>query len=413
LLPRQRVFLSAGLEKSRFLERALFPNSVPIMLKPLMITAIEPCDEALRAPIRTFLSEHLVNLAAPQRARSWLGFDADFSRALGAKGWIGLTLPPQYGGGGRSHFARFVLVEELLISGAPVAAHWIAERQSAPMILRYGTEDQRRRIVPAICRGELTFCAGLSEADSGSDLASIRSRARRTDHGWRLDGTKIWTTNGHRADYMIGLFRTSGTPQDRSVGLSQFLIDMRTAGISARPIKDLAGDDHFSEIHFENVELPPDALLGTEGAGWEQVNVELAFERSGPERIYSSMVLTNEWMSFLRRRGSLCVKDKELVGRLVARLATLRNLSLAVTGRLMDAESPVIEACIVKELGTTFEQSIPALIADHLAGEPAGTIPSTLSATLEYVAGMSPSFSLRGGTREILRGIIARGLGLR
>jgi acyl-CoA dehydrogenase len=213
---------------------------------------------------------------------------------------------------------------------------------------------------------------------------------------------------------MIGLFRTSGTPQDRTVGLSQFLIDMRTAGISARPIKDLAGDDHFSEVHFENVELPPDALLGSEGAGWEQVNVELAFERSGPERIYSSMVLINEWMSFLhKRRESPSVKDKELLGRLAARLATLRNLSLAVTSRLVETESPVAEASVVKDLGTTFEQSIPVSIAVHLADEPAGTIPETLSATLEYVAGMSPSFSLRGGTREILRGIIARGLGLR
>jgi alkylation response protein AidB-like acyl-CoA dehydrogenase len=384
------------------------------MLKPLMMTAVEPCDEALRAPVREFLSKHLANLSAPQRARSWLGFDADFSRALGQKGWIGLTLPPEYGGGGRGHFARFVLVEELLVWGAPVAAHWIAERQSAPMILRYGTEEQRRRIVPAICRGEVTFCAGLSEADSGSDLASIRSRAQRIDNGWRLNGSKIWTTYGHRADYMIGLFRTSGTPQDRTVGLSQFLIDMRAAGISARPIKDLAGDDHFSEVHFENVELPPEALLGSEGAGWEQVNVELAFERSGPERIYSSMVLINEWMSFLhKRRGSPSVKDSELVGRLAARLATLRNLSLAVTSRLVETESPIAEASVVKDLGTTFEQSIPVSIAVHLAEEPAGTIPETLSATLEYIAGMSPSFSLRGGTREILRGIIARGLGLR
>jgi alkylation response protein AidB-like acyl-CoA dehydrogenase len=389
------------------------PRPHILMLKPLTLTSITPDDEALRAPVREFLSEYLANMPPHHRARSWLGFDADFSRALGRKGWVGLMLPVAYGGGGRSHFARFVLVEELLNWGAPVAAHWIAERQSAPIILRFGSEEQRRRIVPAICRGEAVFCAGLSEPDSGSDLASIRSKAQRTDAGWRLSGTKLWTTNGHRADYMIGLFRSSGAPRDRSAGLSQFLINMKTPGITARPIKDLAGDDHFSEVHFDNVELPHDSLLGAEGAGWEQVNVELAYERSGPERILSSMVLVNEWLAFLRRRGSASLKDRELVGRLTARLAALRNLSLAVTSRLMGPESPVIEASMVKDLGTAFEQSIPVLISDHLAGEPSSTIPATLLATLEYVAGMSPSFSLRGGTREILRGIIARGLGLR
>ncbi|MFC3069139.1 acyl-CoA dehydrogenase family protein [Phenylobacterium soli] len=383
------------------------------MLETLDLATIPPADEALRGPVRAFLAERLADMPAARRARSWMGFDADFSRALAGRGWVGLTLPKDYGGGGRSHFARFVLIEELLAAGAPVAAHWIAERQSGPLILRYGTEAQRQAIVPAICRGEAFFCIGMSEPNSGSDLASVRSRAVKTANGWKLSGSKIWTTYGHKADYMIALVRTSGGPEDRNKGLSQLLIPMNTPGVTARPIRDLAGDEHFSEVHFDEAELPDDALLGEEGKGWEQVNAELAFERSGPERIYSSTVLVDEWLTYVRDRGQVNDAERELAGRLLAQLAALRNLSLSVTAMLAAGKSPVVEASMVKDLGTTFEQSIPGLIADHLAGEAPGSVPGGLLATLEYVAGMSPTFSLRGGTREILRGIIARGLGLR
>jgi alkylation response protein AidB-like acyl-CoA dehydrogenase len=188
---------------------------------------------------------------------------------------------------------------------------------------------------------------------------------------------------------------------------------MQTPGITARPIIDLAGDDYFSEVHFDDVALPEDALLGTEGSGWEQVTAALAIERSGPERIYSSMTLIQDWITYLRRRGSNTDKERETVGRMVAQCAALRNMSLAVTARLAAGESPMVEASIVKDLGTTFEQSIPNLIIDHLGDEKPGSLPPELMATLDYVAAISPCFSLRGGTREILRGIIARGLKLR
>jgi alkylation response protein AidB-like acyl-CoA dehydrogenase len=306
-----------------------------------------------------------------------------------------------------------VLVEELLAAGAPVAAHWIAERQSAPLILRYGTDDQRRQVVPRICRGEAFFCIGMSEPNAGSDLASVRTRADRTPTGWRLNGSKLWTTYGHKAHYMIALVRTSGGPEDRNAGLSQLLIDLSTPGITASAIHDLTGDAHFSEVHFEDVDLPQDALIGAEGQGWAQVNAELAFERSGPERILSSMVLIDTWLAFMRERGEPAVAETELAGRLLAQLSVLRNLSLAVTARLAEGKSPVVEASMVKDLGTSYEQSIPALITDHLASLDDVTIPGELLASLDYLVGMSPSFSLRGGTREILRGIIARGLGLR
>jgi len=207
--------------------------------------------------------------------------------------------------------------------------------------------------------------------------------------------------------------RTSGKPEDRHAGLSQLLIDLKTPGVTARPIRDLAGDEHFSEVHFDNVELPEDALLGEEGQGWAQVNAELAFERSGPERALSSLALGDAWLQLVRARGLRSDAERELAGWILTQLAPLRNLSLAVTGILARGGSPVVEASMIKDLGTTFEQTLPTLMTDYLAALDPGEVPGELLAGLDYLAGMSPSFSLRGGTREIIRGIIARGLGLR
>lgn len=379
----------------------------------LTLSRLPAEDEALRAPVRAMIAEAIASLPVHKRARSWQGFDAAFSRALGKAGYLGLSLPKRYGGGERGPFARFVVVEELLAAGAPVGAHWIADRQSAPLILNYGTEAQREFYLPRICRGEAFFCIGMSEPGSGSDLASVRTRAERTDKGWLLNGQKIWTTNAMHDDYMIALVRTSGTAADRHQGLSQLIVDLKAPGVTIRPIVDLTGDAHFAEVFFENVELGEDALVGKEGDGWHQVTAELAFERSGPERIYSSIVLVDAWIRHVAAAGRLDTGAAELAGHLTAQLATLRAMSIAVTARLAAGESPVIEASLVKDLGTTLEQSVPTLIGDDLGAHPDEPVDAELYKTLMYVSQIAPSFSLRGGTREILRGIIARGLGLR
>jgi alkylation response protein AidB-like acyl-CoA dehydrogenase len=368
--------------------------------------------------VRRFLDEALAGVPADVRARSWLGFDAEFSRKLGTRGWIGLALPREYGGGGGGAFDRFVLVEELLARGAPVSAHWIAERQSAPMVLRYGSEAQKRAIVPRVCAGELFFAIGMSEPQAGSDLASVRTRATRTDRGWRVQGPKIWTTNAEHSHFMIALVRTSGTPEDRQRGLSQLLIDLKTPGITVRPIEDLTGDRHFTEVFFDDVVLPEDALIGNEGSGWEQVTAELAFERSGPERLYSSIVLFDAWLAHLRATGSTDPAALALAGRIAGHTATLRSMSVAVTAKVGAGASPMTEAALVKDLGTELEQSMPIAIADALAtaraeGGAAASAPAELLRTLAYITQFAPTFSLRGGTREVLRGLIARGLGLR
>lgn len=382
------------------------------MFDTLVLAGLPEEDEALRPAIRAVADAAAV-APADLRARSWSGFDRAFSRRLGEAGFLGLTLPERYGGGGRGPFARFVVVEELLSAGAPVAAHWIADRQSAPLLLNYGTEAQREEFIPRICRGELVFCIGMSEPGSGSDLASVRTRAERTAAGWRVNGQKIWTTNAMHGDYMIALVRTSGSSDDRQRGLSQLIIDLKAPGVNIRPIVDLTGDAHFAEVFFEDVDLPADALVGSEGEGWAQVTAELAFERSGPERIYSSVVLLDAWIEHLQGVGRDDPATLARVGDFTARLGTLRAMSIACTARLALGESPVVEASLVKDLGTSFEQELPAAIGDDLASHPDEPVDAGLYRTLLYVTHIAPSFSLRGGTREILRGIIARGMGLR
>ena len=254
----------------------------------------------------------------------------------------------------------------------------------------------------------------MSEPSSGSDLASVRTRAEPVaGGGWRLNGQKIWTTNSMHSDYMIALVRTSGTGEERHRGLSQLIVDLKAPGVDIRPITDLTGDAHFAEVFFTDVDLGSDALVGEEGGGWTQVTAELAFERSGPERIYSSVVLLDAWIAHLRARGGADETTLALVGELTARLASLRAMSIACTARLAAGESPVVEASLVKDLGTAFEQDLPRAIGDHLASRPEEPVDAELYRTLLYTTHIAPSFSLRGGTREILRGIIARGLGRR
>ena len=382
-------------------------------LNSLNLTSIPAEDEALRTEVRAFLSEAVREMPAHVRARSWGGYDTQFSRELGRRGWLGITLPKKYGGAGRSPFARYVLVEEFLNFGAPVGSHWIADRQSGPLILKYGTEAQKQYYLPRICQGEAFFCIGMSEPNAGSDLASVKSRAVPNEKGFVLNGQKIWTTNAQHCHFMIALVRTSGESTDRQKGLSQVIVDLSLPGITVRPITDLSGDSHFCEVFFDNVQLPPDAMIGQEGGGWEQVTAELAFERSGPERLFSSIVLFDEWLAFVRTGAGHTPEAVRLAGKVFTQLAPLRAMSVAVQEKLTQGESPIVEAALVKDLGTSVEQMIPALIADDLFSRESESVPLELLLTLNYVTEVAPSFSLRGGTRDILRGMIARGLGLR
>jgi acyl-CoA dehydrogenase len=365
------------------------------------------CD-ALRAEVRAFVAEHLADYPVDKRARNWSGFDPDFSRKMAQKGWIGMTWPRAYGGGERSMLERYVVLEELLAAGAPVAAHWVSDRQSGPLLMRYAPDTLAPRIVPEIVRGEAFFCIGMSEPDSGSDLASIRTRARRTAGGWLINGRKVWTSSAHRAHYMIALVRTGERVEDRHSGLSQVLIDMRTPGMTIRPIVSQLGEHDFNEVTFDDVLVPHENLIGTEGGGWKQVVDELAFERAGPERFLSSTQLVLEMLDAADPSDP---RQAVALGRIVAQYATLRQMSLGVALMVSRREDPGLAASAVKDQGALLEQSIPDIAHDLYGGriDP----DSTLAQVMDYLTLAVPSFSLRGGTREILRGIISKGLGLR
>ncbi|MGV9923256.1 acyl-CoA dehydrogenase family protein [Nocardia rhamnosiphila] len=364
----------------------------------------------LRAQVRAFLAAQYAEGRIGRTADSWLtGWDEDFSRALAEHGWLGMTVPVEYGGHGRTHLERFVVTEELLAAGAPVAAHWIADRQIVPSLLKYGTEEQKHTYLPAIARGECYFGIGMSEPDSGSDLASVRTRATRTDGGWSITGTKVWTSGAHRADAFICLARTEPVdPAHRHDGLSQFLVDLRSPGVDIRPIVSMNGEHHFNEVVLEEVFVADDRVFGTLGNGWQQVTSELSFERSGPERFLSTFPLLTATAAQMAA-GTL-PRHTDL-GRYLARITGLHEMSTAVAGALERREPADTAAAVVKVLGTTTEGDI-ADFADLLAGD--GTpVGSEYRAMLGHAVVQRPGFTLRGGTNEVLRGVIARGLGMR
>ncbi len=367
-----------------------------------------PECEALRAEVRAFLADFMKTFPHEKRVRNWSGSDPEFSRLIGARGWIGMTWPKRYGGQERTALERYVVMEEMLSAGAPVSAHWIAERQSALLLMRLSPELLAPRIVPGIARGEIFFCIGMSEPDSGSDLASIRSRAVRTDAGWVVNGRKVWTSRAHSSHYMIALLRTGGPSEQRHAGMSQFLIDMKSPGITIRPIINQLGEHDFNEVTFDDVLVPHEHLIGAEGDGWKQVSGELAFERSGPERYLSSSQLLFEMLDEANPDDP---REAAAIGRIVASYGALRQMSLGVSGMLARGENPAQAAALVKDQGALVEQAMPDIAHDLFGGR---TVPgSKLDWALSYTTRAVPSFSLRGGTREILRGIIAKGLGLR
>jgi len=364
----------------------------------------EPSDLGqLRHQVRAFLTAQRAAGGFEPRCDSWLsGYSEEFSRALGAQGWLGMTWPRAYGGHERSEVERYTVNEELLAAGAPVAAHWFADRQIGPGLLRYGSEQQRQAFLPAMARGELYFAIGMSEPDSGSDLASIRTAARACRGGWRVTGTKVWTSHAHRAHYLLALVRTGERQADRHAGLSQLIIDLTAPGVLVSPVEFLDGEQHFNEVVLDDVFVPGQNILGAEGGGWQQVTSELAFERSGPERILSTFPLLAE---LVRRHGR--ERDPD-VGLLVAELGTLRQMSRDVALAIGSGLVPAVEAAVVKDLGTRFENRVIEVARQVAQVEPDPGSGDPLVRLLAQAVLHAPAFTLRGGTNEILRGIVAR-----
>jgi acyl-CoA dehydrogenase len=387
---------------------------------PRLPTLVPPPTElpsrvaALRTEVRAFLAEERAAGAWHPRAGVWLsGWDERFSRELARRGWLGMTIPVEYGGHGASALDRYVVTEELLAAGAPVAAHWVADRQIGPTLLRFGTEAQRQRYLPRIAAGECYFGIGMSEPDSGSDLASVRTRAERVEGGWSLTGTKVWTSGAHRAHAFFALARSA--PRDegnRHAGLSQFIVELDAPGVQIRPIPLLTGAHHFNEVVFDAVFVPDEQVLGELGAGWHQVTSELGFERSGPERYLSTFPLLVALLGELAGVELDAGRRRDL-GGLVSRLWTLRRMSLAVAGSLDSGHAPELAAAVVKDLGTRFENEVIDAARLLVSVPPDPGAESGYARLLADAVLHAPGFTLRGGTNEVLRGIVARGMGLR
>jgi acyl-CoA dehydrogenase len=375
---------------------------------------LPPQCETLRQEVRAFIADEIAaGTFDPSQPRNGDLPNAQLSRRIGARGWIGMTWPKRYGGKERSFLERYVVTEEFRVANAPVRLHFVADRQSGPILLKYAPEHIKMDILPRICRGEVCFVIGMSEPDSGSDLFAAKTRASKTTGGWLINGTKVWTSNAHVAHYMLGLFRTSPTTTDnRRHGLTQFLVDMSAPGIRVNPIYQMSGEHDFNEVVFEDAFVPDDHLLGEIDGAWKQATSELAYERSGPERFLETFYVLNELVRALGSKPDL--RGAEGVGRLIAELHTLRRMSLSVSGMLEKGQEPVVEGSLVKDLGTAWEQKLPGRVRELAAFlEPETSNRATLEEQLAYATMIAPKLTIQGGTTEILRGVIARGLGLR
>lgn len=374
---------------------------------------LPPAIQALRLEARAFLAElrergvYGEKSSATHREQT-----VAFAREVARKGWIGLTWPKKYGGQERSFLERYVIAEEMLIDRAPTRKFFVADRQSGPTLIRYGSEAIKARVLPQVVAGEAMFCIGMSEPDSGSDLFAARAKATRVEGGWRLTGTKIWTSGAEAADWMIGLFRTSPpTNENRRHGLTSFLVDMHAPGVEVRPIRQMTGEAGFNEVIFDEVFLPDEQVIGEIDGAWKQATSELAYERSGPERFLETWPA----LKALAQAVPADPDDRaaEGLGRLVAQVHALRRMSVSVAGMLEAGREPVTEAAIVKDLGTVWEKRLPAEVRRIAALLPDEARDDAFQATLDHEARVAPKLTIQGGSTEILRGIVARGLGLR
>jgi hypothetical protein len=335
--------------------------------------------KALRSEVRAFIAEEVARGAFTPSRNSWSSFDPDFSRKCGEHGYIGMRWPKEYGGHERSALERYVVTEEMLAGGAPV--------------------------------GVCFFSIGMSEPDSGSDLAAVRTRAARVEGGWKINGTKVWTSGAHRTNYLIALARTAPKAEDRHAGMTQFIVDLSHPGVSVRPIYNLYGGHDFNEVVFDEFFVADDMVMGEVGMGWKLVTGELAFERSGPDRFLSTYQLLVESIRAIGPDPDERAANE--IGRIVAHLATLRRMSTSVAGMLERGAQPVVEAALVKDIGTAFEREIPETFRHLIPTEPTLGEGASYAELLGMTILRAPGFTIRGGTREILRGMIARGLGLR
>ena len=331
---------------------------------------------------------------------SWMnGYSKDFAREMSGLGWIGMTWPEEFGGGGQPAINRLIVGEEMIAAGAPIAAMWFADRQMGPTLIEYGTADQRAEFLPGMLAGETTWCIGMSEPNSGSDLASLTTSAVRDGDDFVINGQKIWTSFGAEADYCYLICRTSSEgPPHR--GISEVIVPMDTPGIEARPIMDMTTNRHFCEVFFTDVRVPAANLVGVEGNAFKQTMVQLEHERGGIDRLVSNKALFDMAVERADRTDPLIrqeIADLEIAYRLGRILVTREVLRQAPKGF----------SAATKCFCTEHEARVAEFVARVFGAE--AMLWSDVTQGLAY----GPGYTIMGGTSNIMRNILGeRVLGL-
>ncbi len=363
----------------------------------------------------TALADEAAAVAAEWSARtpfpedSWIvGYDEALAKELAARGWIGMTWPIEDGGGGRSPLERFVVFEQLIAGGAPIAACWFADRQMGPSLLQFGTPEQRRQWLPGILDGTSMWCIGMSEPDNGSDVAGLRTKAVRDGDDWIVNGQKVWTSGAAVADWIDLIARTDPDAKPHA-GLSEFVVDMRTPGIEVRRIVDMTGNDHFCEVHLHDVRVPAANLVGELNGSFRQVMRQMEHERGGIDRLVSNKLLFED----LRRSGWIDTTDP-LVRQELAAIETGYRIGRLLVLRETLGQAPPQFSAATKTFCTEFEQRVAGFAA-RVAGpramllDPSGDLGSRIARAVCY----APAYTIMGGTAQILRNILGeRVLGL-
>jgi alkylation response protein AidB-like acyl-CoA dehydrogenase len=331
---------------------------------------------------------------------SWInGYSKEFSRELGERGWIGLTWPVEFGGGGRPAIDRLIIGEELISAGAPIAASWFADRQMGPTLIEHGRHDQQAEFLPGILSGETTWCIGMSEPDAGSDLASLKTSARLDGDEWVIDGQKIWTSFGAHADYCYLICRTAaeGPPHK---GISEIIVPMDTPGIEVRPIEDMTTNRHFCEVFFTGARVPAVNLVGSEGGAFKQTMGQLEYERGGIDRLVSNHAL---YRMALERAD----RSDPVVRQEIAALEIAYRIGRILVIREVLRQRPAGFSAATKCFCTEHEWRVAQFVARVFG--PESTLWSDVTRGLSY----APGYTIMGGTSNVMRNILGeRTLGL-
>jgi alkylation response protein AidB-like acyl-CoA dehydrogenase len=379
-------------------------------------------QENFRQEVRDFLEEEIRQGNFQPRCDAWIqGYSPEFTKKVSQKGWIGLTWPKEYGGQGRSHIDRLILTEEMLRYGAPAACHWFADRQIGGGILNYGSEEQKKEILPIIIAGDAYVGLGLSEPEAGSDLASLRTKATEDGDDYILDGQKMWTSCGMFMNYIYLVARTDPNVAQHK-GISEFIIKTDLPGITITPTIDITGSTAWAEVFFDGVRIPGKSMIGQKNRGFYQVVNQLDYERAGLERLMGNYPLFDAIIQFTKetkRKGQPLSKDPDIrqkIAQLQVEFEIGRLLTYRVVMVMEEGRAPNVEAAMAKAYSTAFEQHLASTAIDiqGLYGqllEESKWAPILGLAPHSYLA--STGYSLQAGTSEVLRNIIAlRGLGL-